>query len=339
MTDEKRSLRASGAKHRPWPKRALLFLLPVAAIYLLNASWLAPAGSGTPFLVAHRGLGQPYDRTELTGKTCTAARLIPAGHRYLENTLPSIEAALDFGAAIVEFDVQPTRDGRFAVFHDATLDCRTDGTGRVRDHTLAELKALDIGYGYTDDAGRIWPFRGTGVGLMPSLEEVLVRFPEASFLIDVKAGNEEDGRRLGERLAELSSGRSGRLIVYAAPATSAAVQAAYPAAQLVTRRGLKQCLLWYALLGWSGYVPAACGETLLTIPANVAPWLWGWPNRFTARMENANSRVVLLGDYSGEGFSTPFDDPARLESLPVDYGGGIWTDRIDLLATALTRQP
>ena len=68
-----------------------------------------------------------------------------------------MRAAFDAGADIVEFDVHPTTDGHFAVFHDWTLDCRTDGKGVTREHTLAELKKLDVGYGYTADGGKTFP--------------------------------------------------------------------------------------------------------------------------------------------------------------------------------------
>lgn len=87
----------------------------------------------------------------------------------------------------MEFDVHPTKDGQFAVFHDWTLECRTDVEGVTRDHTMEELKQLDIGYGYTADGGKTYPFRGKGVGLMPTLDEVLVAFPKQSFLIHIKS--------------------------------------------------------------------------------------------------------------------------------------------------------
>jgi glycerophosphoryl diester phosphodiesterase len=64
-----------------------------------------------------------------------------------ENTLRSFARALEMGVAAVELDVQLTRDGRLAVIHDETVDRTTDGTGRVRDLTLAELKTLDAGRG------------------------------------------------------------------------------------------------------------------------------------------------------------------------------------------------
>src|SRR5262245_20659057 len=118
-------------------------------IYVNNTSWLAPAMSGKPVLLAHRGLAQTFHREGLTSETCTASRIHAPRHEFLENTIASMQAAFAAGADIVEFDVHPTTDGHFAVFHDWTLDCRTNGQGVTREKTLAGLKALDIGYGYT----------------------------------------------------------------------------------------------------------------------------------------------------------------------------------------------
>ena len=64
-----------------------------------------------------------------------------------ENTLRSFRRALEMGAAAVELDVHLTRDGRLAVIHDETVDRTTNGSGRVRDFTLAALQQLDAGKG------------------------------------------------------------------------------------------------------------------------------------------------------------------------------------------------
>ncbi len=71
------------------------------------------------------------------------------------------------GADMVEIDVAPTADGQMAVFHDWTVDCRTEGKGNVRDKTMAELKQLDPGYGYTADGGKTFPLRGSQTRLNP----------------------------------------------------------------------------------------------------------------------------------------------------------------------------
>lgn len=321
--------------------RRLRLLLGSAAamlgvgIYLANASFLAtPLGDG-PVLVAHRALGQDFDRTGLTAITCTAARMLPPVHTYLENTIPAMEAAFAYGADIVEVDVHRTVDGRFAVFHDWTLECRTDGAGVTHEQTLAALQALDIGYGYTADGGATWPFRGRGAGLMPSLEQVLATFPHRDFLIDIKSNDPEEGALLAERLAELPSAHTGRILVHGGPLPVETIRARLPHIRTITRPRLKRCLIRYAALGWSGHVPGACADSILTVPANVAPWLWGWPNRFLQRMDAANSQVVLLGDYRGESYSQGYNDPERLSTLPADYAGGIWTDRIDLMGPAV----
>lgn len=81
-----------------------------------------------------------------------------------ENTLPAISAALAAGFDYVEVDVALTVDGHPVLMHDATVDRTTDGTGRVDELTLAEVRALDAG-AWFDDA-----FTGTAV---PTLEEFL----------------------------------------------------------------------------------------------------------------------------------------------------------------------
>ncbi|MFS8071823.1 MAG: glycerophosphodiester phosphodiesterase, partial [Byssovorax sp.] len=78
----------------------------------------------TPLVIAHRG----------------------DSARRPENTLASFASALEIGAEIVEFDVHLTRDGHVVVLHDALVDRTTDGTGAVRDMTLAEVRQLSAGY-------------------------------------------------------------------------------------------------------------------------------------------------------------------------------------------------
>jgi len=62
-----------------------------------------------------------------------------------QNTLPAFMLAIDLGADGIEFDVQLSKDGQPVVIHDFVVDTTTDGRGRVRDKTLAELKELDAG--------------------------------------------------------------------------------------------------------------------------------------------------------------------------------------------------
>jgi len=62
-----------------------------------------------------------------------------------ENTLAAFARAIEVGAHGVEVDVQLTKDGAPIVIHDARLDRTTDGSGRISNHTLAELRRLDAG--------------------------------------------------------------------------------------------------------------------------------------------------------------------------------------------------
>ena len=61
-----------------------------------------------------------------------------------ENTLPAFEAAVRAGADAIELDVRLSADGVVVVMHDPDVGRTTDGSGLVRDHSLAELKALRI---------------------------------------------------------------------------------------------------------------------------------------------------------------------------------------------------
>ncbi len=80
-----------------------------------------------------------------------------------ENTLASFERALARGADAIELDAKLTADGQIVVFHDRTLERTTDGTGRLAQKTLAELRALDAGSRFSPQ------FRGEKI---PLLEEV-----------------------------------------------------------------------------------------------------------------------------------------------------------------------
>ena len=62
-----------------------------------------------------------------------------------ENTLPAFAASLAFGADEIEFDVRLTKDAQLIVSHDNTLERISDGTGKLREHTLSELRELNIG--------------------------------------------------------------------------------------------------------------------------------------------------------------------------------------------------
>ena len=102
-----------------------------------------------------------------------------------ENSFVAYDQAISLGADALEFDVRLSRDGVPVVLHDPTLERTTDGRGPVAARSLSELRALDAGARFTADNGRTFPFRERGVGI-PTLAEMVERYPRIPFLIEVK---------------------------------------------------------------------------------------------------------------------------------------------------------
>ncbi|MGD2122532.1 MAG: glycerophosphodiester phosphodiesterase family protein [Gemmatimonadota bacterium] len=77
----------------------------------------------TPEIIAHRGFSA----------------------KAPENTLISLEAAIETGVEAVEFDLHTAACGTPVLFHDTMLGRTTNGVGPLRRRPLAHLKALDAG--------------------------------------------------------------------------------------------------------------------------------------------------------------------------------------------------
>ncbi|MGJ7037698.1 glycerophosphoryl diester phosphodiesterase [Shinella sp. BE166] len=317
-----------------------IFLLGLALlVWSFNSSLIASAPEGETKLLAHRGVHQTYGREELDNDTCTATLIDPPTHDYLENTVAGMQAAVAAGAAVVEIDVHLTPDKKFAVFHDWTLDCRTNGQGVTEETDSAVLKTLDIGYGYTADGGKTYPFRGKGVGQMPMLEDIFAANPAGPLLINFKSRRAEEGEALAALLNANPAWREKVFGVYGGGEPTDAALAALPGLKGYTRTSAKDCLLHYLASGWIGYVPEACRNTLVPVPSNYAWLLWGWPNRFMTRMRDAGSDVILVGPYSGGGGSAGIDTAEQVQDLPEQFPGYIWTNRILEIGPAIKARP
>ena len=117
---------------------SLVFAIAAKADLGLN-----PPKHGGIYVVAHRG----------------AHEGIP------ENTLAAYQKAIDLGCDFVEIDVRTTKDGKFVSVHNSTIDSYAPGkTGKVKDMTLDELRALDIGARVGDQ------YKGTKI---PTFDEIL----------------------------------------------------------------------------------------------------------------------------------------------------------------------
>ena len=306
-------------------------LLAGVVIWGMNSSHLVPPyHKSDPLLLAHRGVHQTFDVAGVENDTCTAMRILPLSHNYLENTLPSIQAALDYGADIVEIDVHPTTDGEFAVFHDWKLDCRTNGTGRVRDHSSEALRKLDIGYGYSFDGGKSFPFRGKHVGQMPMLSDVINSFPTTHFLINIKSRSSDEGRLLMQYLSAQNWNNS-FVGVYGHQDPVEAARQENPNLMTMDKQQTKSCLMTYAAIGWSGYVPNACRKTLVPVPENYAPLMWGWPARFQARLNKYDSGVILMGPHTKARSEPAIDTLGQLSKISPHFSGIIWTNKIEVI--------
>ncbi|MBN1672774.1 MAG: glycerophosphodiester phosphodiesterase [Kiritimatiellae bacterium] len=98
-----------------------------------------------------------------TGKVLVIGHRGALGHAP-ENTMASFKRGFELGADLIELDVHMSRDGLLACMHDADVSRTTDGNGRIKDMTRADIGKLDAGVKF--DAR----FRGEPV---PFLDEVL----------------------------------------------------------------------------------------------------------------------------------------------------------------------
>lgn len=308
----------------------------VAAVTLINASWLAPPARGQTVLIAQRGMAQVFDRKRVDDDSCTARFIPPPTHSFIENTLPSMAAAFAAGADVVELDLSATADGEFVAFHDDTVDCRTNGTGKVAGKTLAELKALDAGYGHTADGGQTFPLRGTGIGLIPSLAEVLAAYPDRRFLIQLKRGPED----MVPRLVRYLDGHHAdwtRLSFFGREDRITALRALRPDVEAWSEKVVARCSTAYLMTGWTGHVPKGCKGGMIGVALSQRWAAWGWPNRFASRMKANNVRILVIGGIDGRK-STSFwrvDTAKDVERLPKDFPAYVWTDHVETVGPLL----
>ena len=144
----------------------------VALMGLVPLQVCSFAAEPQPLVVAHRGL----------------LRHAP------ENTLANFRACLELRLGF-EFDVERTKDGHLVCIHDSTVDRTTNGTGKVSDLTLAQVRKLDAGSWFDPT------FASENV---PTVEEVLkmiAEYKQHDVLIAVDLKAEDVGQDV-VRLAE-----------------------------------------------------------------------------------------------------------------------------------------
>ena len=108
-----------------------------------------------------------------------------AAHRgnakyFPENTMVSFRSAVSLNPDMVEIDLHMTSDGVLILMHDHKVDRTSDGTGLIREKTLAEMKALDVGFWKGEQ------FRGERVPTFEEFLEFFKDYPEMLFNIELK---------------------------------------------------------------------------------------------------------------------------------------------------------
>ncbi len=127
--------------------KSSLFPLLLLGSALAGPAAAAPAGSaasqarladpaGGIFVVAHRGCHNPAPEHGF------------AGHAP-ENSLSGLERCVALGVDMLETDIRRAADGTLVMFHDATVERTTDGSGKVAEMTWAQLSRLRL----RDDEG------------------------------------------------------------------------------------------------------------------------------------------------------------------------------------------
>ncbi len=147
-------------------------LLAAAAVFAFAFSLVVPPESSS------------VDATGLFGARGPGDAGFVAGHRgdrtaAPENTLPALRAAIEGPMDVVETDVRLSADGVPVLFHDHWLDRTTDGSGRMRDLTLAELQGLDAGSWFSKE------FAGERIPTLESFLALLAHSDKRS-LIELK---------------------------------------------------------------------------------------------------------------------------------------------------------
>ncbi|MCG1037419.1 glycerophosphodiester phosphodiesterase [Polaribacter sargassicola] len=107
-----------------------------------------------------------------------------ANKTHPENTITAFKEAIRLGVQMIEFDVQLTKDKKLVIMHDDTVDRTTNGSGKVSELTLNEIKELDAGS---------WKSKKFTDEKVPTLKEVLQIMPKNIWLNIHLKGNKKIG--------------------------------------------------------------------------------------------------------------------------------------------------
>ena len=259
------------------------------------------------------------------------------------STLYAHHQAVEAGADVLEMDVQLTADGVLVLHHDTTVDATTSGAGPVADFTLAEIKALDSAYWYTDmcwsckDAAETeYIYRGVATGdveppegfeprhfQVATLGELVAEFPGFIYDIEVK-GEEGDKPAVADALvAEVERLDIVDRTVVASFDSTIVERMRTAAPDLAASPGQDELIAWVA-----GSDPLPAG-TILQVP----PFFSGLPVVTPELIARAEAESIYVWAW--------MDDPSEQDTVEfytslLDLGvDGILAGRPTLLQEAL----
>lgn len=125
-------------------------------------------------------------------ESIAAGKIIMAAHRgdkdcRPENTIPAFRHAVELHADGIETDLHQTRDGVIVMMHDHDVDRTTDGTGRVCDMTLEEIRKLDAGIKFGEE------YRDTRVPTFAEFLDIVEPYPDLLLNLELKDYPEVEG--------------------------------------------------------------------------------------------------------------------------------------------------
>lgn len=183
--------RAGVVARRPRWRRVLRWIgigvgaLVALYVVLVGVSWvMVDARDDVPFFAARAGDHDPLVFAHQGGE-----------ERWPSNTMLAFRESVAVGADVLDTDMHMTSDGALVLIHDESVERTSDGTGEVRDLTLAELRRLDFGHRFTTDGGATFPYRGEGLGIV-TVEELFSEFTDVRFGIEIKQTTPEAATQL-----------------------------------------------------------------------------------------------------------------------------------------------
>ncbi|WP_245208035.1 glycerophosphodiester phosphodiesterase [Sediminibacillus dalangtanensis] len=136
-----------------------------------------------------------------------------------EHTIAAYELGVEMKGDYIEVDLQMTKDGELIAMHDETVDRTTDGTGRVGEMTLEEIKQLDAGTWFNEQYPELAKPEYAGLEV-PTLREIFDHFGKSKhYYIETKSPDVYPG--MEEKLVDLLedykltgvNGRSSNVII------------------------------------------------------------------------------------------------------------------------------